>query len=99
LSVAAHLGQLKELPALDEQLRPYLLYAPHRVYGYPLSKVLVSLAILDGGMPDLKKIELQEALLDLLDDEVYRALIAANPSRPSPPPSRHAPVTQSERTL
>jgi hypothetical protein len=85
LSVAAHLGQLKKLAALDEQLDAYLRRAPHPVYGYPLAKILLAMALLEGDMADEQKRELQDGLLELLDDPIYRSLVVSNPARPLPP--------------
>lgn len=91
LSVAAHLGQLKKLAAMDEQLEMYLRRAPHEAYGYPLGKMLLAIALLDGEMDDERKRDLQDALLDTLDDPIYRALIVANPARIVPMPALSAP--------
>lgn len=87
VGVLAHHRQLARLPALDRQLKSYLLHRPKAPYNYELPKTLLAVTLLEGDMPLADRRALQNDLLQLVDDPVYRATLLARIPAVTPPPA------------
>jgi hypothetical protein len=78
LRVLNHLRHLRQLPALDKQLRTYLLQPVHDPWSYPLPKVLIARAALDGALSPQDKDALRSGIAELTSDPVYRSWLGAS---------------------
>lgn len=76
LEVMAHIASLKRQKTLDRQLSSYLMHKPSPNYRYyPLPKIVISIALLRGGMNLIDKNKLRSGLKLLIADRRYCYLI------------------------
>lgn len=76
LQVLSHIDNLKQLTTLDQQLNRYLKDKPsvNNSY-YPLPKIILTIAILQGKLNISEKKNLSQNLLSIITDPRYRYLI------------------------
>jgi len=76
LEVLAHITSMKRLTKLDSQLNSYLKHPPSPNWAYyPLPKVILTIALLQGSLDTIKKEALHSNLLTMITDRRYRYLI------------------------
>jgi hypothetical protein len=76
LEVLAHIASLKRLTRLDQQLSSYLKHQPSQNWPYySLSKVVLTIALLQGKLDYSQKTTLRNNLLTMITDRRYKYLI------------------------
>jgi Reverse transcriptase (RNA-dependent DNA polymerase) len=75
LGVLTNISSIKELINLDLQLNGYLKHEPSASWAYPLPKVILTVAILQGKLNSTHKKALYEKLFSVLKDNRYKYLI------------------------
>jgi hypothetical protein len=76
LGVLTNISSIKELINLDFQLDNYLKHEPSASWAYPLPKVILTVAILQGKLNSTHKKALCEKLFSMLTDNRYKYLIS-----------------------
>ena len=76
LEVLAHLESIKKQTRLDKQLSSYLKHQPGPNWEYyPLPKVILTIALLQGKLDPTQKTALRNDILTIITDRRYRYLI------------------------
>lgn len=75
LQVLANLSSIKELPKMDRQLESYLCHDPGPSHAYPLPKVIIAKALLNGNLPGKAKDQLRSKLAEFLRDARYEVIL------------------------
>jgi hypothetical protein len=85
--VLSHIEHMQGFLSLDRQLRSYLTWSPSQGYSYPLPKVLVALALLNGRLATSERSDLTRFMHNLVGDEIYNELLSSvdNPAPEAPP--------------
>lgn len=74
--VLAHIASIKKLKTLDHQLRSYVNHQPSATWPYyPLPKVVLTIALLQGELDFTHKKTLSENLLKIITDRRYKNII------------------------
>jgi hypothetical protein len=87
LGVLAHLDELRKLQRLDIQIEPYLLDQPKPGRSYPLYKVLIARAVLQGRLSRTLKAQLRNALTTIASDRHYERMLKSGTRRSAPHPA------------
>jgi hypothetical protein len=95
LGVLSHLDELRSMHDFDRQLRSYIFHQPSPGWSYPLSKVLLATALLDGSTTIEVRRGLRGFLSAFMTDPYYRLILELGAMAP---PSSLPPTTASQST-